>query len=93
MLEKIGWFFVYCIRGGIYALVLILLSTWFIFISRWLYATNEVGQLALMSTYIAKAIFLSAIALALVAAVVWLVTWISDYRSDYLSNWIRKDLY
>ena len=93
MLEKISWLIVYGIRGGVYGVTLMLLSTWFILISRWLYPAAEGSSLILMSIYIAKGIFWLGIGSFATGLVIWLVTWITDYRSDYLPNWIRRDLY
>ena len=93
MLEKIIWFIVYGIRGGVYGVTLMLLSTWFILISRWLYPAAEGSSLILMSIYIAKGIFWLGIGSFATGLVIWLVTWITDYRSDYLPNWIRREMY
>ena len=93
MLEKISWFIVYGIRGGVYGVTLMLLSTWFILISRWLYPAAEGSSLILMSIYIAKGIFWLGIGSFATGLVIWLVTWITDYRSDYLPNWIRREMY
>lgn len=93
MLEKISWLIVYGIRGGVYGVTLMLLSTWFILISRWLYPAAEGSSLILMSIYIAKGIFWLGIGSFATGLVIWLVTWITDYRSDYLPNWIRREMY
>ena len=93
MLEKIIWFIVYGIRGGVYGLILILLSTWFILISHWLSSAAEGSSLILMSSYIAQGIFWLGIGSFATGIIIWLVTWISDYRSDYLPNWIRREMY
>lgn len=93
MLEKISWFIVYGIRGGVYGVIFILLSTWFILISHWLSSAAEGSSLTIISSYIAQGIFWLGIGSLAIGLVIFLVTWITDYRSDYLPNWIRKDLY
>lgn len=93
MLEKIGWFIVYGIRGGIYAVPLMLLSLWFLFISRWLYSAAEGSSLVLISNHIAQGIFWLGAGSLAAGLVVWLVMWMSDYRSDYLPNWVRREVY
>lgn len=93
MLEKISWFIVYGIRGGVYGVILMLLSTWFIFISRWLSSAAEGSSLTLMPIYIAQGIFWLGIGSFATGLVIWLVTWISDYQSDYLPSWIRREMY
>lgn len=93
MLEKISGFFVYCFRGGAYAAILMALSLWFLFLSRWLYSAAQGSSLTIMSNYIAQGILWLGMGLFIAGLVVWLWTWVSDYRSDYLPNWVRRELY
>lgn len=83
----------YGIRGGAYAIILISLSMWFLFLSFWLYKANEVSPLILMSKHIAQGLLLLASVSLVAAAIVWLSTWISDYWSGHLPSWVRRQLY
>lgn len=93
MLEKLSWGMLYGIRGGIYAVPLMLLSLVFTFINNNLQSVTEYGSFAFMINYLSNVlVYLSFGALA-AAAIVWLATWISDYWTGYLPNWIRRELY
>lgn len=93
MLEKLLWFIVFGIRGGIHAVPFIALAGVFTLIDSALHSITETGSFAMMSSYISCGLTLFALCSLITAAVIWIVTWIEDCFTGYLPNWIRKDLY
>ena len=93
MLEKLCWGMLYGIRGGIYALPVMLLSLVFTFINKNLNSVTEYGSFVFINNYLSNVLMYLSFGALAAAAVVWIMTWVSDYRSDYLPNWIRRDLY
>ena len=93
MLEKICWGMLYGIRGGIYALPVMLLSLVFTFINKNLNSVTEYGSFVFINNYLSNVLMYLSFGALAAAAVVWIMTWISDYRSDYLPNWIRREMY
>lgn len=93
MLERISWFIVYGIRGGIYALPLMFLSMVFTFINSRLHLVTDAGLLASLLIYISNGLAIAALISLAASGIVWIMTWAGDYRSGYLPNWIRRELY
>ena len=93
MLEKLCWGMLYGIRGGIYAVPLMLLSLVFAFINNNLSSVTEYGSFAFMINYLSNVLMYLSFGALAAAAIVWLATWILDYWTGYLPNWIRRELY
>ena len=93
MLEKLCWGMLYGIRGGIYAVPLMLLSLAFTFINNNLHSVTEGVYFVFMINYISNGLMYLSLGALGAAAMVWLATWISDYWTGYLPNWIRRELY
>lgn len=93
MLEKISWFLVHGLRGGVYAVPLMLLSFALIFINNNLQSVTEGSVFAFLINYLSNGLMLLALGAWSAAAVVWLATWISDYWTGYLPNWVRREIY
>lgn len=91
MLEKICWFILHGIRGGIYAVQFMGLFAFLV--SGIIQPSIGTSSFAMISAYVSNGITLLGWGVFVTGFVVWIDTWISDYRSDYLPNWIRKDLY
>lgn len=91
MLEKICWFILHGIRGGIYAVPFMGLFAFLV--SGIIQPSIGTSSFAIISAYVSNGITLLGWGVFVTGLVVWIDTWISDYRSDYLPNWIRKDLY
>lgn len=93
MLEKLCWGMLYGIRGGIYAVPVMLLSLVFTFINKNLNSVTEYGSFTFITNYLSNVLMYLSFGALAAAAVVWIMTWAGDYRSGYLPNWIRRDLY
>ena len=92
-LEKLCWFLLHGIRGGIYAVPVMLLSLVFTFINKNLNSVTEYGSFTFITNYLSNVLMYLSFGALAVASIIWLATWISDYRSDYLPNWIRREMY
>ena len=91
MLEKIFWFILHGIRGGIYAVPFMGLFAFLV--SGIIQPSIGTSSFSMISAYVSNGITLLGWGMFIAGLVIWIDTWISDYRSEYLPNWIRKDFY